>query len=118
VVVDAQPELLARALANVVRNAVRYAGHAGPIVIGAERSDGQVPVTVSDAGPGVPPAMLGRFDPLFRVEPDRARATGGAGLGLAIVEACVEGCEGTVTARNLSLAGFEVRMVLRASEMP
>jgi two-component system, OmpR family, sensor histidine kinase CpxA len=111
----AHPQLLGRALANVIRNAVRYAGDAGPIAIRAATRGGQVELVVSDAGPGVPPEALSRlFDPFFRIEADRARATGGAGLGLAIVKTCVEAMKGTVTARNAS-PGFEVRIVLPAA---
>jgi two-component system sensor histidine kinase CpxA len=111
--VVAQPQLLGRALANLVRNALRYAGQAGPIRIAARPSGGQVAVTVSDLGPGVPAETIPRlFEPFFRIEADRDRATGGAGLGLAIVKTCVEACGGQVEARNLS-PGFEVEVRLR-----
>ena len=111
--VEAEPLLLARALANVVRNAARYAGHAGPVAITARRENGHATVTVADRGPGVPADALPQlFDPFYRIEADRDRATGGTGLGLAIAKTCVEACQGTVAARNLSPAGFEVRLVL------
>ena len=68
---------------------------------------------MADRGPGVPPEALHRlFDPLYRLEPDRARATGGTGLGLAIVKACIEASQGTVSARNLSPSGLEISIVL------
>ena len=83
----AQPELLFRALANLVRNAVRYAGQAGPITVSALRRDDAVVVTVADQGPGVPEASLQQiFDPFFRAEPSRSRDTGGVGLGLGDCE--------------------------------
>jgi signal transduction histidine kinase len=117
ILVVAQPELLSRALANILRNAVRYAGSAGPIHLAARSQDTKVVITVSDQGPGVPPETLPRlFDPLFRVEADRARTTGGSGLGLAIVKTCVEACRGSVSARNLSPSGFEVTIVLEAAQ--
>ncbi len=50
-------EALDRALGNVLRNAVRYAGQAGPIAIEAEALAGKVCIRVSDQGPGVPPAV-------------------------------------------------------------
>jgi two-component system sensor histidine kinase CpxA len=110
----AQPELLTRALANLVRNAVRYAGQAGPVTIAATRQEGRVIVTVADQGPGVPDASLEQiFDPFFRAEPSRSRDTGGVGLGLAIVKTCVEACQGTVTAMNRSPHGLEVRISLK-----
>lgn len=108
-------DLLTRALANVLRNARRYAGGCGPICVSATRSGDRVIVQVVDAGPGVPEDALPRlFDPFFRLEPDRARATGGTGLGLTIVKTCVEACQGSVAARNAS-PGLAVTMTLRAA---
>ncbi len=113
--VMAQPELLSRALANVLRNAVRYAGNTGMITIAAETNNGHVSVSVRDGGAGVPEAALEKlFDPFYRIESDRSRATGGTGLGLAIVKSCIEACQGTVSARNLSPKGFEVEFLLKA----
>lgn len=115
--VMAQPELLSRALANVVRNAVRYAGGTGLITIAAETSNGHVSLSVADRGAGVPETELEKlFDPFYRIESDRSRATGGTGLGLAIVKSCVEACQGTVSARNLSPKGFEIKFLLKRKE--
>lgn len=114
--VMAQPDLFFRALANLVRNALRYAGQAGPITISATRRDSVVVVEVADQGPGVPEDSLQQiFDPFFRGEPSRSRATGGAGLGLAIAKTYVEACRGTVNARNRVPRGLEVRMTFQAA---
>jgi len=114
--VNAQPELLSRAVANLVRNAVRYAGESDPIQISAEQSDGCIRINFDDSGPGVPDELLPRiFDPFFRIEKDRGRDTGGAGLGLAIVKTCIESCRGTVSAENLRPAGFRVTIELERS---
>ncbi len=119
--VCADPELLVRALANTVRNAVRYAGHVGPVVITAGDgvdAEGAKVVTlqVADRGPGVPPEELDRlFEPFFRPETARTRETGGAGLGLAIVKSCVEACGGKVAVRNLTPTGLQVTFVLAAT---
>ena len=111
----AEPELIERALANLVRNAIRYAGSAGPITVAAVRHDDQVTVSVSDLGPGVPQETLEQiFDPFFRLESARSRETGGIGLGLAIVRTCVEACQGTVTARNRLPTGLQVDVHLCA----
>jgi two-component system, OmpR family, sensor histidine kinase CpxA len=113
VVVRAQGQLLARAIANVVRNAARYAGQAGPITVAASVSGDEVILSVADCGPGVPEDAIPRlFEPFFRIEADRDRATGGTGLGLAIVKTCVDACEGRLSARNLS-PGFEVEIRLK-----
>lgn len=114
--VMAAPELLTRAIANLVRNAVRYAGKAGPIYIAAERKNDAVTIEIRDSGPGVPEDLLERiFEPFFRPEPSRDRDTGGVGLGLAIVKTCIEACKGTVSARNSKPAGFAVAITLQAS---
>ncbi len=111
----AEPELLSRALANLVRNAIRYAGSAGPITLTASRQNDDVTITVADLGPGVPENALEEiFDPFFRVESSRSRETGGTGLGLAIVRTCVEACQGAVTARNRQPVGLEVEIHLRS----
>lgn len=115
IAVLAQPPLLSRALANVLRNAARYAP--GELNIAANRHQDQVKITIADRGPGVPPESLNLlFVPFYRIEPDRARATGGSGLGLAIVKTCVEACRGTVSARNLSPSGLEITMALLAGD--
>lgn len=115
----AQPELLTRALANLVRNAVRYAGHAGPVRLQAAASEGEVRVVVSDRGPGVPASDLQKiFDPFYRGEPSRSRETGGIGLGLAIVKTCVEACGGSVSAANAQPTGLEVTLRLKPAPAP
>ncbi|MBN1104337.1 MAG: HAMP domain-containing histidine kinase [Deltaproteobacteria bacterium] len=111
--VVADPELLTRALANLIRNAVKYAGDAGPICVSAERTKDGVEIEVRDSGQGVPEGLLDHlFEPFFRPEPSRDRESGGVGLGLAIVKTCIETCKGTVSARNLKPQGFAVTITL------
>jgi two-component system, OmpR family, sensor histidine kinase CpxA len=112
--VEAEPDLLTRALSNLLRNAIRYAGKAGPILITAEPRGGQVALAVEDCGPGIPEAELQRiFDPFYRLDASRDRETGGVGLGLAIVKTCVEACQGTVVAANRLPSGLQVTITLR-----
>jgi two-component system, OmpR family, sensor histidine kinase CpxA len=74
-------------------------------------ASGDVELTVSDQGPGVPEEELPKlFDPFYRVDTSRARETGGAGLGLSIVKTCIESCHGTVICRNRQPSGLEVVM--------
>jgi len=109
----ADPESLSRAIANLVRNAVRYAGEAGPVVVTAARQDGQIAIIVADSGPGLPEAEIDRvFTPFYRVETSRNRALGGVGLGLSIVKNCVETSKGTVRCRNRVPSGLEVEIRL------
>jgi two-component system sensor histidine kinase CpxA len=110
----AEPDLLLRALANLVRNAIRHAGQAGPIAIRAARVGEEVAIAVADCGPGVPDAELQRiFDAFYRLDTARTRETGGTGLGLAIVKACIDSCSGTVVARQVAPHGLEVEIRLR-----
>ena len=107
----AEPDLLSRAVGNVLRNAMRYAGDDVPIHIEAEATGDHVIIRISDEGPGVPEEALSRlFDAFYRPDPARARETGGAGLGLAIVKSCVEACRGTVSVKNIKPHGLEVSL--------
>ncbi len=111
--VRAEPELLARAVGNLVRNAVRYAGGAGPIAVVASSSGNAVELRVRDEGPGVPAASLPRLgEPFFRPDAARTREQGGTGLGLAIVRSCVEACRGSVSFANRVPHGFEATIRL------
>ena len=106
-------DLLQRAVANLVRNALRYAGSNGPIRISSRNDAGAVLLSVIDSGPGVPEEYLQRlFDPFFRLDDARTRETGGVGLGLTIVRTCVEACGGTVSCRNCEPSGLEVSLRL------
>jgi two-component system sensor histidine kinase CpxA len=112
----ADAESLSRAIANLLRNAIRYAGQAGPVAVAARREANQVAITVSDHGPGLPEDEVERvFTPFYRVETSRNRASGGVGLGLSIVRSCVEACKGTVRCRNRVPTGLEVEIRLAAA---
>ena len=114
----ADSEYLFRALSNVVRNAIRYAGHAGTIRISARTIESLISITVADSGPGVPEHALEEiFAPFYRLDPSRSRETGGLGLGLAIVKSCVESCGGSVHCRNLQPSGLEVEIRLPKAEL-
>ncbi len=117
--VSADPELLIRALSNLLRNAIRYGADAGPIRIQAARQDETVTVTITDCGPGVPEAELEKiFDAFYRVDASRNRQTGGSGLGLAIVKTCIDSCNGSVIAENRFPHGLAIQVRLPAAEEP
>ncbi|MGE3490478.1 MAG: sensor histidine kinase [Vicinamibacterales bacterium] len=114
--VTADAALLGRALANLLRNAVKYAGESGPIEVTAGRDAGGTFIAISDSGPGVSPDSIERiFEPFFREDAARDRKTGGVGLGLAIVRSAVEACGGTVSCRNRQPHGLEVRLAFPAA---
>ena len=112
--VHADPDLLTRVLCNLVRNAIRHAGMAGPIQVRAAVEGDLVRVAVIDRGPGVPEDDLPRiFEPFHQTE-GGGKKSSGVGLGLSIVKTCVEACGGTVSCRNLGEGGFGVAMVFQA----
>jgi two-component system sensor histidine kinase CpxA len=114
--VMAEPELLGRALGNLVRNALRYAGDAGAITMSAAREGGRVVIAVEDHGPGVPATDLDRLgEPFFRPELARTREGGGVGLGLAIVRNSVAACGGEVRFSNREPRGFRAEIRLAAA---
>ncbi|WP_005038188.1 sensor histidine kinase [Holophaga foetida] len=111
--VVACPNLLIRAVSNLIRNSVKYAGKDGPISISASLQGDSIGLEVCDCGPGIPEEYLSQlFEPFFRPEPSRDRDSGGVGLGLAIVKTCVESCRGSVSVRNLQPHGFAVTIQL------
>ena len=116
----ADPDTLTRALANLLRNALRYGGtRASRIGVQAVPDRAGVAIRVTDTGPGVPPDDLPRlFDAFYRVDTARTRETGGVGLGLSIVKTGIEALGGTVGARNRSEGGLEMTIHLPAAPAP
>jgi two-component system phosphate regulon sensor histidine kinase PhoR len=85
----------ARALGNLLHNAIKFTPAEGTINISAREMDGDVQFEVSDTGPGIPPGDVPRvFERFFRG--DRARSSGGTGLGLAIAKHVVEAHGGRI----------------------
>jgi two-component system sensor histidine kinase CpxA len=112
----ADENLLERALANLIRNAIRYANGSHVEVGGSSEGADGVVITISDFGPGIPETAIAKiFDPFFRPDASRSRETGGVGLGLAIVKNCVEMCGGSVNCRNRQPTGLEVTVRLEAA---
>lgn len=108
------PELLRRAIENIIRNAIRYSDEGSQVDVALETHPQGLRVVVRDYGPGVPPEALANiFDPFYRVEKDRGRTSGGVGLGLAIARRAVELHHGTMHAANVS-PGLRVEIDLPA----
>jgi two-component system sensor histidine kinase CpxA len=106
------PELLRRAVANVLQNAIRYSpSHSAVEVTLAETADISM-VEIRDHGPGVAEELLPQiFKPFFRAEESRDTNSGGIGLGLAIAMRAVQVHQGSITAENAK-PGLKVRIVL------
>lgn len=88
-------------VSNLVTNALRYGGDGVMVRLGAEDLGRRARITVSDNGPGIPPAELDRlFERFYRGGGARAAAPGGAGIGLPIVASLVKAMGGEVEARS------------------
>lgn len=99
VVMDAR--LIGRVLANLVGNAVRHTPAGGTVRVTAQGGAGGVQVHVTDNGEGIRQEDLSRiFERFYRGEKSRSRATGGAGLGLAIAKSIVEAHDGTIAVQS------------------
>lgn len=106
---------LEQAVGNLLDNALRHG--AGTVRLRAEASDGMLNLHVVDEGPGFPVAFLPRaFDRFSR--PDDARTRGGAGLGLAIVDAIVGAHGGRAHAANRDDGGADVWLALALGGQP
>jgi two-component system sensor histidine kinase CpxA len=115
VALQGNPELLRRAIENIVRNAIRYSSDGSQVDVALEVHGQNLRVVVRDFGPGVPPdALANIFDPFYRVEKDRGRTSGGVGLGLAIAKRAVELHHGTMRAFNMS-PGLKVEIEIPVS---
>jgi signal transduction histidine kinase len=100
-ILSGDEELIRRAIENVIRNAIRYAPRNTSVDVELTKTADSALVSVRDYGPGVPPEALTRiFDPFYRVDSDRNRASGGLGLGLAIARRSVELHKGKLSAQN------------------
>ncbi|WP_406698232.1 ATP-binding protein [Singulisphaera sp. Ch08] len=92
---------LAQVFGNLLSNSAKYTRHGGNIWLTAEQHGGEVAVSVRDDGIGIPAAALENiFDMFSQVDRSVERATGGLGIGLALVKGLVEMHGGTVGATS------------------
>ena len=105
--------LLARAIGNLLRNAQKYGE--GRVVLSARRAGATVEIAVEDDGPGIPEGERERvFEPFYRLDRSRDRATGGFGLGLSIAHKAVVLHGGTLNAGTSPLGGARFTITLPA----
>jgi signal transduction histidine kinase len=112
-VAPADPEYVRLVVANLVENAIKYAGSGSEVQV-STRSDGEEAVLeVADTGQGIPASAIPHlFDRFFRVESARAAENSGSGLGLAITKEIVEAHGGHVEIESELNVGtrFTVRL--------
>ncbi|WP_416976552.1 ATP-binding protein [Streptomyces sp. T028] len=111
---------LRQVVTNLVGNAVTHTPSGTPIRIGVGTVGEHVVLEVADEGPGLTAAQMSHvFDRFYRADTSRTRATGGAGLGLAIVRSLVSAHAGHVEVRATPGRGATFRVLLpRHTEHP
>ncbi len=115
VVVSGDDTRLRQVVGNLVRNALVHTPSASPVEIAVSTQNGTAQLSVVDHGPGLRPEDRERiFEPFYRADPSRSRDSGGAGLGLSIVNAVVVAHGGRVQVKETSGGGatFEVALPL------
>ena len=92
---------LKQVVINLVDNALKYSEADRPVVVSLKEQADRAQIVVRDSGRGIPLSDLTKiFEPFYRVDDCRSRATGGTGLGLSIVKTLVEGMSGTLEVRS------------------
>jgi two-component system OmpR family sensor kinase len=104
---------LRQVVANLLDNALRHTPSEARIRVSLQAGDGRATLAVADDGPGLEPDVAAKvFEPFYRADQSRARGTGGAGLGLAIVAAIVEAHDGGVRLDTAPGAGATFTVTL------
>ena len=109
--IDCDIQLLTIALANILRNAGRFAR--SNCVVDWIEKDEYLLIIIEDDGAGLPPGKAQQiFEPFTRLDPSRARDSGGHGLGLAIVQAIVHRHGGRVDVSDADIGGAKFTLML------
>ncbi len=106
---------LSQVVANLLSNALRYTGEGGTVRLAVWQEAGNAMLEVQDTGVGIPAEDLRHiFKRFWRGEKSRSRATGGAGIGLAIVNELVRAHDGRIDVESTPARGSTFRMTLMA----
>jgi two-component system, OmpR family, phosphate regulon sensor histidine kinase PhoR len=118
VIVCADLQRLQQVLTNLIDNAIKYGRENGHVRITAQLlAAGEIQVSVSDDGPGIPAESLERiFERFYRVDKARSREQGGTGLGLSIVKHIVQSHRGRVWAESQLEQGSTFHFTLPAED--
>ena len=111
------PERLQQLFDNLYSNSLKYTDPEGTLSINCQSAGGNTEIVFQDSSPSVPGKDIDRlFERLYRVESSRSRASGGAGLGLAICRNIVEAHGGSIAAEPSPLGGVLIRITLPPGE--
>lgn len=109
--INCDVQLLIIALANILRNAGRFAR--SNCIVDWTETDKNLLITIADDGAGLPPGKAQQiFEPFTRLDPSRTRDSGGHGLGLAIVQAIVHRHGGRVDVSDADIGGAKFTLML------
>ena len=110
VVYECRPDVLKRAIRNLLDNAVKFGKRASAAIRTTPKT---IEIVIDDEGPGIPEQEITRvFQPFYRVEESRSRETGGVGMGLAIALSAVQAHGGELTLHNRPAGGLRATVVL------
>ena len=102
-----EPKFMARAVQNLVRNALRFAK--SRVEVHVDSRDNRYFIHVDDDGPGIPESDHARlFVPFARLDESRSRDSGGSGLGLAIVQRIAEWHGGKAVISTSAMGGARI----------
>lgn len=108
-------EVLIQLLVNLIENSIKFGKHSSRrhLIISAARQEDHIRISVGDTGPGIPRRALKKvFNDFYRVDNELTRATGGTGIGLALVKKFVEAMGGKVQAANNTGPGCTITLQL------
>ncbi|TFJ91984.1 cell wall metabolism sensor histidine kinase WalK [Lentibacillus salicampi] len=104
---------MAQVLDNIISNAIKYSPEGGAISFKVAKQKGNLLITVSDQGPGIPYDKVDKiFDRFYRADKARSRKLGGTGLGLAIAKEIVESHHGSIWAKSKEGKGTAILFTL------
>lgn len=118
VIVNADPNLLQQAIANLLSNACRYTSAGGKIELHLFVRSERAVIQVSDTGIGIRSEALSHvFERFYRADPKRSKASGGFGLGLAIAQQIVQAHSGNISVTSIMGKGstFEITLSIASN---
>ena len=107
---EGQMAALRRAFSNLIDNGLKYGKS---VAIDLDKKSDNITITISDHGPGIPESEFNRvFEPFYRLEKSRNKATGGTGLGLFIAKNIIAHHNGQIVLSNKASGGLQVSIIL------